>query len=43
MQCKTQIMTNLVLAKSIKIDNSEIEGTHIYKYLGYEIQIGKNT
>ena len=32
---KIQIMTNLVLAQNIK-------ETHMYKYLGHEIQIEKN-
>ena len=39
---KTQIMTNLVLAQSIRIGDSDIKETHLYKYLGHEIQIGKN-
>jgi len=39
---KTQIMTNLVLAQNIRIGDSDIKETHMYKYLGHEIQIGKN-
>lgn len=39
---KTQIMTNLVLAQNIKTGDSEIKETYMYKYLGHEIQIGKN-
>ena len=35
-------MTNLVLAQNIRIGDSEIKETHMYKYLGHEIQIGKN-
>ncbi|XP_030755289.1 uncharacterized protein LOC115881780 [Sitophilus oryzae] len=39
---KTQIMTNLVLTQNIRIGDADIKETHIYKYLGHEIQIGKN-
>lgn len=35
-------MTNPVFAQNIKIGDSEIKETYMYKYLGYEIQIGKN-
>lgn len=35
-------MTYLVLEQNITTGDSEIEETHMFKYLGYEIQDGKN-
>lgn len=34
-------MTNLVLGGSVKLDNN-IEEVSMYKYLGHELQIGKD-
>ncbi|XP_030760917.1 uncharacterized protein LOC115886027 [Sitophilus oryzae] len=40
---KTQIMTNLVLTQNIRIGDADIKETHIYKYLGHEIQKSERT
>lgn len=39
---KTQFMTNLVLSGTLRITNDSIEQTHIYKYLGHKINIGRD-